>query len=185
MHRYGYPGVRTLMSAATVMLGIALAVGFSACADEPTRPAGTGEDAILRPGVNVYLTLDSEAAEPGSRVRVVGKVRPVGVEITPTGFCVDLSYDPEKLAPVEAVTLDDGVLRVSNLKAGPGLVKLAGAAPNGLASDALFAIEMKVVAHGYADGLSLGVNELTVVEKNFMDVAGDVVIPPRPLVVGR
>ena len=185
MSRCGYPGVKMLACAATVMLGMALALGFSACTDEPTRPAGTGEDAILRPGVNVYLTLDSETAEPGCRVRVMGKVRPVGVEITPTGFYVDLSYDPEKLAAVEAVTLDDGVLRVSNLEAGPGLVKIAGAAPDGLEGDVLFVIEMKVKADGYAADLGLSVNELTIVEKDFMDVAPDVVIPPQALVVGR
>jgi hypothetical protein len=185
MSRYGYPGTNTLASAAIIVLCLALAGGFAACIDEPTRPPRTGEEAILRPGVNVYLTMNDDAAALGSRVRVTGKVRAVGVDVTPTGFYVDLMYDPEKLEPVEAATLDDGVLRAVNLEAGPGIVKVAGAAPNGLASDVLFAIEMKVKADEYANDLGLSVNELTVVEKDFMDVASDVVMPPRALVVGR
>ncbi|MGD2215565.1 MAG: hypothetical protein PVJ64_02365 [Gemmatimonadales bacterium] len=184
MLRRGYLGTNTVLAAAT-LLGLTLAAGFSACADEPTRPAESAEEAALSPGVNVYLTLDNEAATPGSHITVTGKVRAVGVELTPTGYFVDLLYDPEKLEPVAAATLDDEVLRAINLEAGPGLVKAAGAAANGLKSDVLFELEMKVKAEGYADGLEVQVHELTVLEKNFMDVSPDVVIPPQAVIVSR
>lgn len=184
MSRYGNPGTKTVPTAACLLLGLGLAIGFSGCRDEPTRPE-SWEEAALSPGVNVYLTLDNDAATPGSRITVTGKVRAVGVELTPTGYLVHLLYDPERLEPVEAATLDDGVLRAINLAAGPGLVKAAGAAADGLKSDVLFQIEMEVAADGYADGLEVQVHELTVVEKNFMDVALDVVMPPQPVIVSR
>lgn len=181
----GYSKAKLVPAALTVALGLALVAGISACRDDPTQPLETGEEAVLRPGVNVYMTLSDDAAAPGSRIAVTGKVRALGVQLTPTGFLVDLRYDAEKLMPLEAVTLEDGVLRAINLEAGAGLVKVAGAAASGLDGDVLFAIEMEVVADGYAKGLKLDVHELTVVEKNFMDVAAQVVKPNPAVVLAR
>ncbi|MDH3290203.1 MAG: hypothetical protein OEO20_12050 [Gemmatimonadota bacterium] len=184
MSSYREPGRKTLLAAA-VTVGLALAAGFSACADEPVGAAGHGEEAVLTSGVNVYLTLDRETATPGSRVTVTGKVRTIDLELTPTGFVVDVLYDPEKLRPIEAATLDDGVLRAINLAADPGLIKVAGAAADGLRGDVLFAVHMEVIETGYSPSLKARVHELTVIENNFMDVTPSVVVPPHPVVVGR
>jgi hypothetical protein len=173
-------GMRTPLTV-TLILAIT-AAGFAACADEPTTP-GSGEEANLPPGLNVYLTLDDRQATPGSRVRVTGKVRAVGVDLTPTGYLVRLSYDPAKLEPVAARSLEDGVLRAINIGVAPGLVKAAGASANGLNTDVLFELEMKVKSGGYADGLSITVDQLGVVERNFADLAADVVVMPQAMVV--
>lgn len=158
------------------------AAGFAACADEPTRPS-SGEESNLPQGLNVYLTLDDQQATPGSLVRVTGKVRAVGVELTPTDFLVRVTYDPAKLEPVAARSLEDGVLRAINLGVAPGLVKAAGAAANGLKTDVLFEFEMKVIKGDYAEALSIAVDELGVVERNFADLAADVITMPQALLV--
>ncbi|MGD2152678.1 MAG: cohesin domain-containing protein [Gemmatimonadales bacterium] len=173
-------GLRTPISIALVV-AIA-AAGFAACAEEPTT-AGSGEETNLPEGLNVYLTLDSWQAAPGTNVRVTGKVRAVGVDLTPTGFLVRLSYDPAKLEPVAARSLDDGVLRAVNLGVAPGLVKAAGASANGLNTDVLFELDMKVKKAGYAAGLSIAVDELGVVERNFADFAADVLVMPQAVVI--
>jgi hypothetical protein len=185
MSRYAKPGRNSLVTAAFLSVGLVLVAGLSACTDEATRPRESAEEAVLKPGVNVYLTVDNDAATPGTRITLTGKVRAVDVALTPTGYLVDVVYDPEKLQPIEAATLDDGVLRAINLTAGPGLVKAAGAAPNGLKSDVLFAIEMEVAAADYVAGLEVQVHELTVIEQDFGDVTLDVVMPSRAVVVGR
>jgi hypothetical protein len=167
---------------AVLLIGAITAAGFAACAEEPTTP-GNSEEANLPPGLNVYLTLDDRQATPGSRVRVTGKVRAVGVDLTPTGYLVRLSYDPAKLEPVAARSLEDGVLRAINIGVAPGLVKAAGASASGLNTDVLFELDMKVKKAGYAEDLSIAVDELGVIESNFADLAADVVVMPQAMVV--
>jgi hypothetical protein len=172
-----------LRSSLTVALVVAItAAGFAACADEPTTP-DSSEEANLPQGLNVYLTLDDRQASTGSSVLVTGKVRAVGVDLTPAGFLVRLTYDPAKLEPLAARSLEDGVLRAINLEVAPGLVKAAGASANGLGTDILFELDMKVKKGGYADDLSIAVDELGVIERNFADLAADVVVMPQAVVV--
>jgi len=175
--------IRGLRTPVVIALVVAIAAaGFAACAEEPTT-AGSAEDANLPQGLNVYLTLDDWQAAPGSSVRVTGKVRAVGVDLTPTGFLVRLSYDPAKLEPVAARSLDDGVLRAINLGVAPGLVKAAGASANGLNTDVLFELDMKVKQAGYAERLAIAVDELGVVERDFADLAADAVVMPQAVPV--
>jgi hypothetical protein len=165
------------------MLIVAItAAGFAACADEPTTPR-SGEEANLPQGMNVYLTVGDRQAAPGSSVRVTGKVQAVGVDLTPTGFLVRVTYDPAKLEPVAARSLEDGVLRAVNIGVAPGLVKAAGASANGLSTGVLFELDMKVKKAGYAEDLSIAVDELGVIERNFADLAADVVVMPQVMVV--
>lgn len=165
-----------------ILLAAIAAAGFAACADEPTAP-GSDEEANLPQGLNVYLTLDDRQATPGSSVRVTGKVRAVGVDLTPTGFLVRLTYDPAKLEPVTAHSIEDGVLRAINIGVAPGLVKAAGASASGLNTDILFELDMKVKKAGYAADLAIAVDELGVIERNFADLAADAVVMPQAMVV--
>lgn len=175
------PGYAALALLASAAMGAA----FSACKDEPLRPPQDEEQQILKPGLNVYLTVDREDAATGDRVRVTAKVRAVDVDLTPTGFQVDLRYDPEKLEPIETAAIRDDVLRAVNLDAGPGLIRAAGAAADGIGGDVLFALEMKVKAPAYRESLTLDVRELTVAQQNFSDAAAQAVIGARAVVVGR
>jgi hypothetical protein len=178
MKGWGYAALALLVS-------VTLGGVVSACKEEPTQPLQIEEQPILRPGLNVYLTVDSDDASPGGRVRVTARVRAVEVDLTPTGFQVEVRYDPEKLEPLEAPALEDGVLRAVNLSAEPGLIRAAGAAANGFGGDVLFALEMKVKAQGYRETLAMDAKELTVTQKNFADVAADVVLPAQAVVVSR
>jgi hypothetical protein len=160
---------------------VVLALG---CRDDPTPPSAAEEE-ILLPGLNVYLTVDEAAATPGATVRVTAKARAVGVKLTPTGYVVRLRYDPERLEVLADASPDDDVLRVMNLAVGPGLVKAAGAAPDGLGTDILFVVDMKVRKAGYSEGLGVEIQELTVLERNFADLAPSALVAPRPVVVPR
>jgi hypothetical protein len=170
-------------AAALLATGIAVAATVVGCWDEPTEPVQDGEEEILQPGLNAYLTLDRDDAPPGGRVRVAVKVRPLGVDLTPTGFQVDLQYDPEKLEPVAETRFGDGVLRAVNLIAGPGLVRAAGASANGLGSNPLFALDMKVKAPAYGETLTLDVREVTVLQDDFADASADIVPAARAVVL--
>lgn len=173
-------GLRSTL--AVIVIAAIVAAGFAACADEPTTPR-SGPEANLPQGINVYLTVDDRQAAPGSIVRVTGKVQAVGVDLTPTGFLVRLTYDPAKLEPLAARSLEDGVLRAVNIEVAPGLVKAAGASANGLSTDVLFELDMRVKKAGYAEELAIAVDELGVIERNFADLAADVVVMPQVLVV--
>ena len=70
---------------------------------------------------------------------------------------------------IDMVSLADGVLRVANLNAGPGLMRVAGAAANGFGTETLFIAQMKVKAKNYIEGLRLELDELAVLEDNFAD----------------
>lgn len=170
---------------AVLLVGTALGAVFAGCTEEPVRPFQDEEQQILKPGLNVYLTLDNDRAPPGTKVRAVAKVRAMGVELTPAGFQIDVLYDPKKLEPAEVVQLEDGVLRAVNLAAAPGLIRAAGASASGIESEVLFVLEMTVKEAGYGETLTLEVKELTVLERNFADVTADVVPAPRAVVVGN
>lgn len=171
---------------AAALLGATLAVAaaLAGCWDEPTEPVRGGEQEILRPGLNAYLTLDRADAPTGATIHVVAKVRAVGVDLTPTGFQVDLQYDPEKLEPVAVTRIEDGVLRAINLTAGPGLIRAAGASANGMGGSPLFALDMEVKAPEYRQTLILGVKELTVLQGNFADASAEIVLPAQAAVLG-
>lgn len=166
-------------------VGIAAVAALAGCWDEPTAPIQEGEQEILQPGLNVYLTIDKADGAPATLVHVVAKVRAVAVDLTPTGFQVALEYDPERLEPVAVTRIGDGVLRAVNLSAGPGLIRAAGAAPSGLDSDVLFAVDLKIKAPGYGETLRLDVRELTVLEDNFADASADIVPAARAVVLAN
>ena len=170
---------------AVLLAGAALGAVFAGCTEGPVRPFQDEEQQILKPGLNVYLTLDNDRAPAGATVRAVAKVRAMGVELTPAGFQVDVLYDPKKLEPAEVVQLEDGVLRAVNMAAAPGVIRAAGAAAAGIESGVLFEVEMTAKGVGYGETLSLEVKELPVLERNFADVTADVVPAPRAVVVAN
>jgi len=85
----------------------------------------------------------------------------------------NLLFDPEMLEPREAVTLEEDMIRIVNLTAGSGRIKAVGAAPNGLGTETLLMVRMKVLRPGYAETFAVDVLELVVIE-DFEDIASQV-----------
>ncbi len=85
----------------------------------------------------------------------------------------NLLFDPEMLEPGEAVTLEEDIIRIVNLTAGSGRIKAVGAAPNGLGTETLLIVRMKVKQPGYAETFALDIQELVVIE-DFEDIASQV-----------
>ena len=100
-------------------------------------------------------------------------IRSVDTDLTPTSFVANLLFDPEMLEPREAVTLEEDMIRIVNLTAGSGRIKAVGAAPNGLGTETLLMVRMKVLKPGYAGTFAVDVQELVVIE-DFEDIASQV-----------
>lgn len=159
-----------------------LGVVFAGCEEPPVAP-GEGESAIvvLDKGLNVYLVVDSDKARSGSTIHVEAKVRSVGEELTPTAFVANLRYDPERLEPIGVGEQSDNVIRAVNLHAAPGLVRVAGAAANGLGTETLVVLTMRVKQGDYLGSLSIDLDELTVVQRDFADMTAHVQARAMPV----
>ena len=164
--------------AALALVG-ALSLG---CDEEPTQPFE--HELVLPEGVSVFLTVDDARASVGSVISVAARVTAVSVDLTPTAYTVGLDYDPERLEPIEVETIVDSALRSINLNADAGLVLAAGAAASGLDDGTMLRVRMKVKRSDYVETLAIDLRELIVLERNFADVAPDVIVLSRP-VLGR
>lgn len=76
--------------------------------------------------------------------------------------------------PLAVITQNDNVVRAVNLDSDPGLIRAAGAAANGLGTEILVTVTMRVKQANYTASLSIDLDELTVVQKNFADMARQV-----------
>ena len=148
----------------------------TACENDPITPAEEeGQSVVvLDRGLNAYLVVTSDRARVGSTISVEGRVKVVGEDLNPTAFLANLRYDAERLEPVAVIAQRDDVVRAVNLEAGPGLIKVAGAAANGLGTEILVIVTMRVKKAGYTAALSIDLDELTVVQGNFADKASQV-----------
>ena len=170
MRRAQTTGIRRL-----VALAAALSVGavIGACEDDPLTAGEAEASVVLDKGLNAYLVVDSDKARSGSTISVEARVRVVGEELNPTAFLANLRYDPERLEPVNVIPQQDEVVRAVNLQAGPGLIRAAGAAA-GLGTEILVAVTMRVKQADYLASLSIDLDELTVVQRSFADLAPQV-----------
>ncbi len=166
----------------------ALTIGAAttACKDEVITPAGDDERqvVVLEQGLNAYLVVTSDRAPVGSTISVEARLRAVGDDLSPTAFLANLHYDADRLEPVAVIALQDNVVRAVNLEAGPGLIKAAGAAANGLGTEILVSVTMKVIKPNYTASLSIDLDELTVVQGDFADKASDVRSLDAPVLFG-
>ena len=181
-------GNRRLANTRFTALFAALTAGalVTACQDDPITPGGeqNQEVVVLDQGLNVYLVVTSDRAPIGSTISVEARVRAVGEDLNPTAFLANLRYDAERLEPIAVIAQNDNVVRAVNLEAGPGLIRAAGAAANGLGTEILVAVTMMVKQADYTASLSIDLDELTVVQNNFADMAPQVRSMDRPILSG-
>ncbi len=166
---------------AALCTAISLGTVVTACDDDPTTPEEGQAVVVLDKGLNAYLVVNTDKARTGSTISVEARVRAVGEDLNPTAFLANLRYDAERLEPIAVIAQQDNVMRAVNLEAGPGLIRAAGAAPNGLGTEILVAVTMRVKQADYIASLSIDLDELTVVQKNFADMAHQVRSMDRPI----
>jgi hypothetical protein len=86
-----------------------------------------------------YLSVSDADPAAGGLVRVTALTTP-GVD--PASFTARLTYDPAAVRVVREDSLADGALRAVHVA--PGVVRVAGVAPRGLAGRPLFALTLRV-----------------------------------------
>ena len=166
---------------AALCAAISIGAVVTACDDDPTTPEEGQAFVVLDKGLNAYLVVSSDKARTGSTISVEARIRAVGEDLNPTAFLANLRYDAERLEPIAVIAQEDNVVRAVNLQAGPGLIRAAGAAANGLGTEILVAVTMMVKQADYTASLSIDLDELTVVQKNFADMAPQVRSMDRPI----
>ena len=171
--------IRRFAMLCTVILIGAVA---TACDDDHPIMLEQGHELVMmEQGINAYLAVSSDEEGSGSTIEVEARVRAVGEDLNPTAFLANLRYDTDYLEPVTIIPQDDDVVRATNLEYAPGIIKAAGASADGLGTEIMVAVTMKVKKTGYMTSLSIDLDELTVLEKDFSDVTRKVQSIDEPI----
>jgi hypothetical protein len=141
------------------MVGAALLAG---CDDDPLTSRTPGEPAPPSQGIQAFVQVDDDRAQPGDEVRVWVKVQIGGETDARLGsYTGRLRFDPGSLRFVGETPLDDG-MRVTNPAGAPrGELRFAGAAPTGFTQLTLYEATFTVEKVGYLDGLRLEMEEVS------------------------
>ena len=137
----------------------------TACDDDHPIMLEQGHELVMmEQGINAYLVVSSDEEGSGSTIEVEARVRAVGEDLNPTAFLTNLRYDSDYLEPVTVIPQDDDVVRAINLD-----------------TEIMVAVTMKVKKAGYMTSLSIDLDELTVLEKDFSDVTRKVQSIDEPI----
>lgn len=130
-------------------------VAVAGCDDE--RPAGVTAP-MPRDGAAAFLTVSDPRAAVGSEVTVVAVVRQAVAGHAVGAFTAALRYDATALKFAGEQELAGG-MRALNPQS--GVIRAAGASPEGFAAGELFAIRFTVLAPNALETLALDVSELS------------------------
>lgn len=142
-----------------LMMGALLLAG---CDDDPLTSKTPGEPAPPSQGIQAFIQVDNDRAQPGDEIRVWVKVQIGGETDERLGsYTGALLFDPASLRFVSETAIDDG-MRVTNPAAAPqGTVRFAGASPTGFTELTLYEGTFEVQKQGYLDGLRLDMQEVS------------------------
>ena len=142
-----------------IMLGALLLAG---CDDDPLTSRTPGEPAPPAQGIQAFIQVDNDRAQPGDEVRVWVKVQIGGETDARLGsYTGRLRFDPGDLRFVQETAIDDG-MRVTNPAGAPqGDLRFAGAAPTGFTQLTLYEATFTVEKAAYLDGLRLEMEEVS------------------------
>jgi len=132
------------------------------CDDNPLNTRTPSEPPPPTQGVQAFLQVDRDQAQPGERVLVTVRVQ-LGTESQAKigSYTGRLKFDPTALGWAGDEEINDG-LRVVNPKgAGNGEIRFAGAAARGLGNLVLYQGTFEVRRAGYTDQLKLQMEELS------------------------
>lgn len=145
-----------------VFLAVGLLAAQFACDDDPVKSKMPEVPPPAAQGVQAFLQVDNERAQPGEHVRVYVRVQ-LGTENQAKigSYAGRLRFDPAALGWVRDAEVNDG-LRVTNPNdAASGDIRFAGAAANGFNDLSLYQGEFEVKKTGYMDALKFDLDELS------------------------
>lgn len=145
------------------LLPFVAATLIAACQDEPLISNTPDAPPAPTHGVQAFVQVDNDHAQPGERVHVYVRVQ-FGTE-TPArlgSYTGRLRFDPEALGWQSDVDINDNALRVINPNgAAAGDVRFAGASAAGINDHTLYQGVFEVKKAGYMEGLRLEMEELS------------------------
>lgn len=134
---------------------------LAGCEENPLRSRTPSEPLPPAQGAQAFIQVDNENARPGDEVAVYVRVQLGENNQSKVGsYTGKLRYNPESLEWVSDQSIDDG-LRVTNPGAADGEVRFAGASATGFTELMLYAGRFRVKEAGYANGVSLEMQELS------------------------
>lgn len=142
-----------------LMMGALLLTG---CDDDPLTSKTPGEPAPPAQGIQAFIQVDNDRAQPGDEIRVWVKVQIGGETDERLGsYTGRLRFDPSSLRFTSETAIDDG-MRVTNPVGAPqGDLRFAGAAPTGFTQLTLYEATFAVEKAGYLDALRLEMEEVS------------------------
>jgi hypothetical protein len=146
----------------TVHFLVVGALALAACQDDPLTSRTPGEPSPPAQGIQAFIQVDNDRAQPGEQVRVWVKVQIGGETGARLGsYTGRLRFDPSALDFRAETPIDDG-MRVTNPAGAPrGDLRFAGAAPAGFQSLTLYEAAFEVTKAGYMDQLRLEMEEVS------------------------
>jgi hypothetical protein len=144
-----------------VSLAAALLIA-AGCDDDPLTLRGPDAPTPPTEGAQAFLQVDDDRAQPGERVNVYVKVQFGSESDAKLGsYTGRLDFDPDALGWLADVTIDDGLRVVNPNDARTGVVRFAGASARGFEDLTLYHGVFEVRDVGYANTLSLEMEELS------------------------
>jgi hypothetical protein len=141
---------------------VALALAVGACDENPLTTKGP--DAPLPPteGIQAFLQVSDDHAQPGQQVDVYVKVQ-FGTETDAKlgSYTGRLTFDPQSLAFVSSTEINDGMRVVNPNGAANGELRFAGAAARGFQDLTIYHGVFEVKNAGYMDQLKMAMEELS------------------------
>jgi hypothetical protein len=141
------------------LFGLLLVAG---CDDEPLASRTPSEPAPPAQGIQAFLQVSNDQAQPGDQVHVWAKVQIGGQTDERLGsYTGRLRYDPTALRFVSETAIDDGMRVTNPAGASHGDLRFAGAAPAGFTNLTLYDAVFEVVKTTYLDSLRLDMEEVS------------------------
>lgn len=162
--------VRLLLMGAMVLAG---------CQDDPVMSDTPGEPAPPVEGIQAFLQVSDDRAQPGDEIRVWVKVQIGGkTEARLGSYTGMLRYEAGALRFLSEAKINDG-MRVTNPAGAPeGVLRFAGAAPTGFTALTLYEATFEVVEPDYMEVLALEMKEVTAA-LSLTDLTPSLVVAPR------
>jgi hypothetical protein len=142
-----------------LVLGVLTLAG---CEDDPLTSRTPGEPPPPAQGIQAFIQVDDDRAQPGDVVRVWVKVQIGGETDARLGsYTGRLRFDPAALDLRGETAINDGMRVTNPAGAAQGDLRFAGASPAGFQSLTLYEATFEVTKPDYMDGLRLEMEEVS------------------------
>lgn len=150
-----------MVSARTLIIG-ALLLGAAACQDNPLKSQAPAEPAPPAEGIQAFVQVDNDSAQPGDVVHVWVKVQMGTQNAAKLGsYQGRLAFAPASLEWKSGTPLSDGMRVTNPAAASAGDIRFAGIAAKGFDDLTLYQGTFVVKKSDYMDHLGVKMEELS------------------------